>query len=176
MIYESMGLRACVCLDWVVTLCVVVGGGHRIIEPQSVKNTFYLASKCVELKQNSTFSWKNSSQLEWLNMLIIVQMIHFYFVYVMPSLQKIRTKWGFVYLFLYIFAGSTKTVLHLSWRLTEGIWMMVLLIAGSHVQMTGPEKNGQAAPIFHASCIWRLMTLLQQIGSITQNRERCSVL
>jgi len=54
--------------------------------------------------------------------------------------------------------------------------MMVLLIAGSHVQMTGPEKNGQAAPIFHASCIWRLMTLLQQIGSITRNRERCSVL
>lgn len=156
----------------------VCGGGWRSQDhwaPISQKY-FLLGFKMCRIETKFYLFLKNSSQLEWLNMLIIVQMIHFYFVYVMPSLQKIRTKWGFVYLFLYIFAGSTKTVLHLSWRLTEGIWMMVLLIAGSHVQMTGPEKNGQAAPIFHASCIWRLMTLLQQIGSITQNRERCSVL
>lgn len=106
----------------------VCGGGHRITEPQSVKNTFYLASKCVELKQNSYLFLKNSSQLEWLNMLIIVQMIHFYFVYVMPSLQKSEpTEALSIFFSIYLLeAQRLCCICHGGWQKAYGWWYSLL--------------------------------------------------
>lgn len=122
-------------IQWPESMCVpglsghtVCGGGHRITEPQSVKNTFYLASKCVELKQNSYLFLKNSSQLEWLNMLIIVQMIHFYFVYVMPSLQKSEPSEALsIFFSIYLLeAQRLCCICHGGWQKAYGWWYSLL--------------------------------------------------
>lgn len=110
------------------SMCVPGLSGHRITEPQSVKNTSYLASKCVELKQNSYLFLKNSSQLEWLNMLIIVQMIQFYFVYVMPSLQKSEPSEALsIFFSIYLLeAQRLCCICHGGWQKAYGWWYSLL--------------------------------------------------
>lgn len=118
-------------------------------------------------KITQCFSWI-SSQLQALTMPDQHAAVTFFFVCVMP-LCGIGTKRGFIHHFLSLCAASTNTALRLSCRLAESVWIRVFLVSGRHMLLTEPEKNLQAAPVFHADCVWCLMTPLLQFGFVMQS-------
>lgn len=121
-----------------------------------------------QYKITQCFFWI-SSQLQALNIPNQHADVPFFFVCVMPSIPELEQS-GFIHHFLSLCAGSTNTVLHLSRRLTESVWIQVFLVSGRHVLLPEPKKNPQAAPVFHTNSVRCLITPLLPFGFIMQSR------